>query len=62
MLEAFKRVKFCCLFGCQCAFPMSDSRSAVWCITIRPLAISFAVFPKFWEITQGQAPRPYQLC
>ena len=26
------------------------------------LLISFAVFPHFWEITQGQAPRPYQLC
>ncbi len=26
------------------------------------LDISFAVFPQFWETTQGQAPRPYQLC
>ena len=25
------------------------------------LVISFAVFLQFWEITQGQAPRPYQL-
>jgi ATP-dependent helicase YprA (DUF1998 family) len=29
---------------------------------VAALVISFAVFLHFWEATQGQAPRPYQLC
>ncbi len=33
-----------------------------WHFSDRLLVISFAVFPHFWEITLGQAPRPSQLC